>query len=82
MKHIKLNDRCEFPLSLNVEPFTRDGLARQEAGAASILIQLSGVEMETGTKIEPKHPLEYYEYELAGIVVHLGTAGLFPSCRC
>ena len=25
MKHIKLNDMCEFPMTLNMEPYTREG---------------------------------------------------------
>src|SRR4051812_2548343 len=54
MKHIKLNDYCEFPLMLNMEPFTKEGLARVEA------------EMEGGIKVDPKYPPSYYEYQLVG----------------
>lgn len=60
MRHIKINEMCEFPDYLNVEPYTVEGLARKEA-------QLNG------TYTEPKHPLQYYDYELVGIVVHMGT---------
>lgn len=30
MKHIKLNDRCEFPTTLDMEPFTKEGVAAAE----------------------------------------------------
>lgn len=61
MKNFKVNDSCEFPFLLNVEPYTAEGLARRDA-------QLSG--NEPAPMI---HPLSYYDYELTGIVVHIGT---------
>ena len=30
MIRVKLNDYCEFPLELNMEPYTQEGLARKE----------------------------------------------------
>jgi ubiquitin C-terminal hydrolase len=61
MKHVKINDYCEFPMNLNLEPYTKEGIARRE------------VETE-GQKVDLKYPPSYYEYELVGIVVHMGTA--------
>ncbi|KAH3756594.1 Ubiquitin carboxyl-terminal hydrolase 34 [Pelomyxa schiedti] len=58
MRNIKINDSCEFPMQLNMEPYTRDGVERRESGSTA----------------PPQHPSWYYQYELVGIVVHQGTA--------
>eukprot|EP00698_Gefionella_okellyi_P025572 TRINITY_DN9417_c0_g1_i1.p1 TRINITY_DN9417_c0_g1~~TRINITY_DN9417_c0_g1_i1.p1 ORF type:complete len:2658 (-),score=590.22 TRINITY_DN9417_c0_g1_i1:2579-10552(-) len=64
MRKIKLNTYCEFPLELNMEPYTREGLAAREAAK-------TGVRDPTA----PAHrPDDYYRYELQGILVHTGTA--------
>jgi ubiquitin C-terminal hydrolase len=64
MRRTKVNEYCEFPLKLNLEPYTFEGLTRREAIAKS-----------KDTKMfPPMHPLEYYDYELTGILVHTGTA--------
>lgn len=59
MKRIKLNDSCQFPMILDMEPYTKEGLAKKE-----------------GTSLEdlPQRDESYYKYELAGILVHTGTA--------
>lgn len=59
LKRIKLNDYFEFPFTLNMEPYTKEGLARKEKHSEEGL---------------PTHPPEYYQYELSGILVHTGTA--------
>jgi ubiquitin carboxyl-terminal hydrolase 34 len=56
-----VNDRLEFPLVLDMEPYTTEGLARKEAEAAGL------------APPEPLHAPGYYEYELAGVVVHTGS---------
>jgi len=61
LRHRKLNDSCKFPRHLDMEPYTKEGLERQEAEAA-------------GGVFHPIHPPEYYQYNLVGIVVHQGTA--------
>ena len=65
MKRTKLNESLEFPMHLNMEPYTKEGLARIEAQ------KQDGLSQEVPP---PLHPPEYYEYELAGILVHAGTA--------
>eukprot|EP01119_Soliformovum_irregulare_P014939 TRINITY_DN4142_c0_g1_i2.p1 TRINITY_DN4142_c0_g1~~TRINITY_DN4142_c0_g1_i2.p1 ORF type:complete len:2758 (-),score=812.11 TRINITY_DN4142_c0_g1_i2:29-8302(-) len=59
LKRVKVNDYCEFPMTLNMEPFTKEGLAKVENPNAQNL---------------PSHPPGYYQYELAGVLVHIGTA--------
>ncbi|KAL6057498.1 USP domain-containing protein [Balamuthia mandrillaris] len=60
MKRVKLNEFCQFPMRLNMEPYTLEGLAKKE-----------GTALPEGTE---ERPASYYEYELAGILVHTGTA--------
>lgn len=66
MKRTKLNESLEFPMRLNMEPYTKEGLARIEREK-----QEGGAPVE---EVPPLHPPEYYDYELAGILVHAGTA--------
>jgi ubiquitin carboxyl-terminal hydrolase 34 len=60
MKNEKLNSTCAFDMTLNVEPFTREGIAKREFER--------GV---SGAQFDPSmmRPPSYYEYELTGIVV-------------
>lgn len=58
-KRVKLNDYFEFPHFLNMEPYTKEGLEKKEKGVQPH---------------PPIHPPTYYEYQLAGILVHTGTA--------
>ena len=68
MRNQKLNDRCAFPLELDMEPYTVEGIAKKEAESdirTSMALRASDYVI---------HPPEYYQYELRGIVVHTGTA--------
>lgn len=58
MRRIKVNDYCEFPPTLDMLPFTKEGLMSKENPQANIQLR------------EPS----YYQYQLAGILVHTGTA--------
>lgn len=60
MKRTKVNDYCEFPMTLNMAPYTLEGLAEKEKSKLP----------QSQTLQDPS----YYEYELAGILVHTGTA--------
>mmetsp|Transcript_26886 Transcript_26886/g.88225 ORF Transcript_26886/g.88225 Transcript_26886/m.88225 type:complete len:2487 (+) Transcript_26886:54-7514(+) len=60
MQRLKLKDRFEFPLELDMRPYTAEGLSEAD-GASSV---------DAGEQ----HPPEYYQYELVGVVVHSGTA--------
>jgi ubiquitin carboxyl-terminal hydrolase 34 len=77
----KLNTEFKFPTRLNVEPYTVEGLARREVVGDEKTAAPVG-ESDTGSTAKarevelppPTHPLECYDYELAGVVVHSGTA--------
>ncbi|KAF9438482.1 hypothetical protein BGZ76_007601 [Entomortierella beljakovae] len=68
MRRIKINDRFEFPTSLDMEPYTLDYLTRkeqaQEAAAASPSSHLVGGQENTAK----------FQYKLVGVLVHTGTA--------
>lgn len=59
MKRIKINDQFEFPLRINMEPYTLDFLSRKDACDGDSMSPLGGVQDE---------------YELVGVLVHTGTA--------
>jgi len=60
MRRNKINQFCEFPPKLSLEPYTKEGLARRECKDKDNLPELP-------------HPLEYYDYELTGVLIHTGT---------
>eukprot|EP00741_Cyanophora_paradoxa_P020633 tig00021281_g19915.t1 len=70
MKKFKVNDHVEFPALLDMEPFTREGLARREAAPA----QAGGGDDVPMADARPERGPGYYRYALAGILVHTGTA--------
>ena len=62
MRRMKVNDHCQFPIQLNMEPYTKAGLEKQEA-------------IKAGKEIpEDPRAASYYQYELVGVLVHTGTA--------
>eukprot|EP01117_Protostelium_nocturnum_P009607 TRINITY_DN3429_c0_g1_i1.p1 TRINITY_DN3429_c0_g1~~TRINITY_DN3429_c0_g1_i1.p1 ORF type:complete len:2268 (-),score=754.02 TRINITY_DN3429_c0_g1_i1:12-6815(-) len=80
MKHIKLNDRCEFPYlnDLDMEPFTKEGLMAAEGQPESFMdVEKNGENSTENSNGEDKsgsnRSPDYYRYELVGVVVHTGT---------
>ncbi|CAG9315438.1 USP34_5 [Blepharisma stoltei] len=73
MSRIKVNDYCEFPLELDMEPYTQEGLERKEIIKEK---EQAKNENKEFTKEIPnrKYPDEYYKFTLKGIVIHMGTA--------
>lgn len=67
MVRVKLNDFCEFPLEINMEPYTQEGLERHEKEKEKAI----GKDVNVPTK---KFSDDYYNYKLRGIVIHAGTA--------
>jgi len=65
----KLNDYFEFPLLLNMEPFTYDYISRREQGE---LCDDQATE-ETSSTAALDLEDERFEYELVGILAHSGT---------
>ena len=70
MTKVKLNDYCEFPMKLDLEPYTQQGLRKAELAK-----QQGNKEGEKEpAKAETEHPHSYFEYKLTGIVLHVGFA--------
>jgi ubiquitin carboxyl-terminal hydrolase 9/24 len=68
MRSVKLNDRLEFPLTLNMKPYTREGIHEQEQQQKG-----DGATATDDGKDDEQHPDSYYEYELTGVTVHTGS---------
>lgn len=73
MKRVKVNDYCEFPMDINMENFTQEGIERLELTKEKEAAAATGKDF---TKEIPgkKYPDDYYQYKLKGIVIHAGTA--------
>jgi ubiquitin C-terminal hydrolase len=76
MQRTKINDFCEFPLELDMKPYSQQELARQD-------LQRSMEEKSRGVDdlnedelhiLKRKVPDDYYKYRLSGVIVHYGTA--------
>lgn len=69
---VKVNDYCDFPMELNMEPFTQQYLKRMERPRKSTSEGPGGHEASISrTMSEMK---QNYEYDLKGVVIHLGIA--------
>jgi hypothetical protein len=73
----KVNDRFEFPPTLDLYPYCSEGVEWQ-ARVAAAAAAAAAASPPTEAVEEPRpylvHPKEYYEFELVGVVVHMGTA--------
>jgi ubiquitin C-terminal hydrolase len=58
MQRVKLNDYCEFPIELDMEPYTLEGLDK----------------LSEQEEAHNKPPESYYKYALKGVLIHMGTA--------
>lgn len=67
MTRNKLNDYFEFPMILNMEPYTQEGLERAEKEKE----RLQGKEVQIPEKTFSD---DYYDYKLKGVIIHMGTA--------
>merc|ERR1712129_629518 len=81
MRRKKLNSRFEFPLNLNMQKFTKEGLAQIERAEKKKKSkkgkddEKKKEDVEVEEELLPLHPNpKYYEYSLAGVVVHTGGA--------
>ena len=76
MCNLKLNDYCEFPDTLNMLPFTEEGLMAKEKSSNEDNGAKEEEKTDTGSSTKKETKVQdpsYYEYELTGVVVHTGT---------
>ena len=69
MNRMKVNDYCEFPLEIDMEPYTQEGLERSE-----VIREIKRSENTTKEIPPRKFVDDYYKFNLKGIVIHTGTA--------
>eukprot|EP01022_Parablepharisma_sp_SALTPOND_P000055 TRINITY_DN1001_c0_g1_i1.p1 TRINITY_DN1001_c0_g1~~TRINITY_DN1001_c0_g1_i1.p1 ORF type:complete len:1403 (+),score=208.78 TRINITY_DN1001_c0_g1_i1:12466-16674(+) len=75
MQKFKINEYCEFPMKINMENYTEEGLARKDKEKEREKARKEGRDLDESTgKKEKEYPKEYYEYKLTGVVIHIGTA--------
>ena len=84
MTKVKVNDYCEFPTKINLEPYTQQGLRKaekhkkEEKNTEKTENEDVHQDVNQGTNDEKSNEKEYlesyFEYKLAGVVIHLGVA--------
>lgn len=83
MQQIKLHDRFEFPMELDMYPYTKQGQEeKRKRSSSSASMVGSADEASDGASEGSKASVgdgrstapEYSQYELVGTVVHMGTA--------
>lgn len=67
MNRVKLNNYCEFPLLLNMEPYTLEAVMRKDAQSAQ-------EDREVESPASEEIPADYFQYQLRGVVIHMGLA--------
>lgn len=72
MQKVKVNDYCEFPTKLDMSQYTQGFLKKKEAQAKQEASSSSSEGQPENN--EPEYPPEYFEYNLRGTVIHMGTA--------
>lgn len=72
----KLNDLITFPTELNMLPYTEEGIMAKEnkmkSGSSDEDISRNG-QIESESIDKAIKPSEYYQYELKGVVAHVGA---------
>ena len=79
MQRVKVNDYFEWPMDLDMSPYTQEYLAKKEAyeKAKKDILERGGADAED--KIEAleqeklKHPKDYYEYDIVLVLWCLGS---------
>jgi ubiquitin C-terminal hydrolase len=67
----KVNDFCSFPSRLDMWPYSLEGVVERERAEG---IAIGSSASDGSDKAGPRHPRWHYQYELTGIVVHVGGA--------
>ena len=70
MKKVKINDCCQFPLVLDMDSYTLDGIERREKAAADAVKE----GRDRAKAVEQVVSPDGSAYGLVGVLVHTGTA--------
>jgi ubiquitin carboxyl-terminal hydrolase 9/24 len=76
MTKIKINDYCEFPMKINMSEYSQETLSKKDLikEMEDKNLTLEDLTEEQRQTLEKSIPSKYYDYNLKGAVVHLGTA--------
>lgn len=76
MTKFKINDYCEFPMSINMSEYGQESLAKKDLlkEMEEKNLTLEDLSEEQRDILEKNIPSKYYEYHLKGAVIHIGTA--------
>lgn len=70
METKKIEDRLEFPMDLNMKPYTSEFLRPPESAQEKMKEDHPDAE---GSKFQAVQPDSYYQYRLKGVSIHAGT---------
>jgi len=76
MTKFKINDYCEFPMSLNMSEYSQEILAKKDLlkEMEDKNLTMEDLNEEQKEILDRSIPSKYYEYNLKGAVIHIGTA--------
>ena len=76
MSKFKVNDYCEFPMAIDMSPFSQEFLSKKDLQKEMEIKNLTFQDLNEEQKevINKYIPGKYYQYKLKGSVIHFGTA--------
>lgn len=76
MTKFKINDYCEFPMSINMSDYSQEVLAKKDLikEMEDKNLTMDDLNEEQKEVLDKNIPQKYYEYNLKGAVIHIGTA--------
>jgi hypothetical protein len=76
MTKFKINDYCEFPMQINMKDYSQENLAKKDLikGMEDKNLTMEDLSEEERAILEKSLPTKYYDYNLRGTVIHIGTA--------
>lgn len=76
MTKFKINDYCEFPMNINMSDYGQESLAKKDLlkEMQDKNLTVEDLNEDQKTIYDRQIPSKYYDYNLKGVVVHIGTA--------
>jgi len=74
MQKFKVNDYCEFPMKINMEPYTEEGLKKLDKQREKRKKVSLDSESDVSSNEAKSKQNDYYDYKLTGVIIHIGTA--------
>lgn len=76
MTKFKINDYCEFPMQINMREYCQEALAKKDLlkEMEDKNLTMEDLSEEQRAILEKEIPSKYYDFNLRGTVIHIGTA--------